>query len=636
MATCTVTGLEELLERLGLHDPIPTSPPAQVLIRPCDIYRAHLADIVSKILHCDLAVPYKAISTSNTKDNGDLDLVLLKLGLSADKADELMHGSLNKFKSALFPLPVADAVHLRFFFSLRTLPQLILSYIHDRAGDYGRDPKGGLEDSPTSVDGARRKVVIDFSSPNLAAEFTASHLRSTIIGSQLANLYECMGWDVVRINYLGDWGKDLGLLAVGWNKFGSPEAFEQNPMGHLLEVYDKVNEPFRGEKEVRAKVRAEGGDTATVESQGLFAERDSFFKRMEDGEAEAVDLWKRIRAASIDYYKEMYARLGIEFDDFSGESQVKPSTIEEVEKTLKDKEIYESSEESWIIDYSKHGPKSLGVSVLRGRTGSSSYLLRDIAAAIDRQKEYAFDKMIYVVTSEQDVHFQKAFQALRYMGEDELADKLEHVGFGKVSGMSLQLGKVHLLGDILNQSVNATRDIIGIDQEHHGHIENNEESATVLGLSALIAQDASNRRATSYKFNTKKMVSLDGGTGPHIQSAYAKLSAKVDPARLQDVSLEDIDYSHLQEEPWTDVLRLMAQYPDVTSAAFNHHEPSLVFGYLVRLVDEIMNNCLCEDDEEESEPEPPEAILAQTFFYKYALQVLQNGMLLLGLPLISK
>ncbi|KAI3325664.1 arginyl-tRNA synthetase [Xylariaceae sp. AK1471] len=639
MATCTVAGLEDLLGRLGLHDPIPASLSADVLTRPCDIYRAHLADITAKILDSDIAIPLEAISSSNTKDNGDLSLVLPKLGLDTARADEFIHGSLLKFKSALFPLPVADAVHLRFFFSLRTLPQLILSYIHDRADDYGRDLKLGLGGSSTSRNGARKRVVIDFSSPNLASEFTPSHLRSTIIGAQLANLYECMGWETVRLNYLGDWGKDLGLLAVGWDRFGSQEAFERDPMGHLLEVYDKINELFKGEKETRTKVREEGGDTAAVESQGIYAERDAFFKRMEDGEAEAIDLWKRIHAASIDYYRETYARLGIKFDTFSGESQVKPSTVEDVENTLKDKGIYECSDNSWIIDYSKHGPKSLGVSVLRGRTGTSSYLLRDVAAAIDRHNEFSFDKMVYVVASEQDVHFQKVFQALRYMGNEELADKLEHVGFGKVSGMSPQLGKVHLLGDILNQSINATRDVIGIDQEHHGHIENTEESATLLGISALIAQDASNRRTTSYKFNTKKMISLEGGTGPHLQSVYAKLGAKIEEANLGEMSLENIDYSHLQEEPWTDVLRLMAQYPDITVAAFKHHEPSLILGYLNRLMDEIVNDCLCEDDEEGSEPEdpePPEAILAQAFLYKYARQVLKNGMLLLGFPLLSK
>ncbi|KAI0160106.1 arginyl-tRNA synthetase [Xylariaceae sp. FL1272] len=641
MSTLSITGLEGLLAGFDLHESMTTIPTTSVLIRPSDIYRTHLAEITTRILGCDLNVAYEAISSSNTKDNGDLAIVLPKLGLGADKAQQVIRDSLRSFKSALFSLPLVDAVHLRFFFSLHTLPQLTLTYIHDRLDAYGSDAGNGLQDVSSSTQRTHKKIVIDFSSPNLAAEFTPAHLRSTIIGAQLANLYECMGWDVVRLNYLGDWGKDVGLLAVGWERFGSQEAFDQDPMGHLLEVHDKINGLFKAERETRMKVREEKGDTAAIESQGIYAERDAFFKRMEDGEAEAVDLWKRIHTANVDYFKATYARLGITFDEISGESQVKPATVEEVERILKEKKVYECSEDSWIIDYSKHGPRSLGVSVLRGRTGTSSYLLRDIAAAIGRHDAYDFDKMIYVVAQDQDVHFQKVFQSLRYMGRDDLANKLEHVGFGKVSGMSAQLGKVHLLGDILNQSINATRDALGTDQEHRGHVANNEESAVAFGISALIAQDAANRRATSYKFNTKKMMSLEGGTGPHLQLAFARLSAQVRDANLDETSFENLDFTSIQEEPWSDVLRLMVQYPDVVATAFKNHEPSVILDYLVRLTNEIVNECLYEDEEKDEEegssgPEPPEAILAQGFLYKYALQVLKNGMLLLSLPLIEK
>ncbi|KAI1259737.1 arginyl-tRNA synthetase [Xylariaceae sp. FL1019] len=641
MTTLTAAGLDTLLAELGLQHPLPPSSYPTVLSRPCDIYRAHLADLCAQLLECDIGLSHEAIASPTTRDNGDLSLVIPKLGLGASRAGDVIRDSLQNFKSALFLLPWADSVHLRFFFSLRTLPQLILTYIHDRGDGYGRDPATGLSDEPSSIDKARKKVVIDFSSPNLASEFTPAHLRSTIIGAQLANLYECMGWDVVRLNYLGDWGKDVGLLAVGWERFGSQEAFDQDPMGHLLEVHEKINGLFKAEKDTRTKVRDENGNTAAVESQGIYAERDAFFKRMEDGEAEAVDLWKRIHAANVDYFKATYARLGITFDEISGESQVKPSTMEEVERTLKEKQVYECSEDSWIIDYSKHGPRSLGVSVLRGRTGTSSYLLRDIAAAIDRHDTYDFDKMIYLVAQDQDVHFQKVFQSLRYMGRDDLASKLEHVGFGKVSGMSPQLGKVHLLGDILSQSIHAIRDVLGTDPEHQGHVENNEELAVAFGVSALIAQDAANRRATSYKFNTKKMISLEGGTGPYLQSTFARLSTKVSDANLDETSFKNLDYLFIQEEPWTDVLRLMVQYPDVVATSFKNHEPSVILDYLGRLTNEIMNECLCEDGEDDegegsSDPEPPEAMLAQGFLYKYALQVLKNGMVLLSLPLIKK
>jgi arginyl-tRNA synthetase len=533
-------------------------------------------------------------------------------------------------------------------FSLRTLPQLILPYVNDRGARYGLDPSSELHDGEPPLS-ARKKVIVEFSSPNLASEFNAAHLRSTIIGTQIANMYEKMGWDVVRVNYLGDWGKQLGLLAVGWQRFGSEEEFERDPMGHLLEVFEKIEELFKPEQDASRKARDEGHETATIESQGIYAERDSFFKRMEAGEQEALELWKRFRDASIDYYAKVYSRLHVTFDEYSGESQVSPESIAEVESLLREKGIYEESEGSWIVDFKKHAPKNLGTAVVRGRTGSTTYLLRDVAAVLDREKKYAFDKMIYVVTSEQDSHFHRVFQMLEFIGRADLVAKLQHVPFGKVQGMSAQLGKVHLLGDIVDQASNAILDILGTDQENHSHIKNSESSANLLGITALIAQDSAARRATGYTFNTGKLASFEGETGPYLQEFYAKLCATIYDADPDKGSLAAIDYSFLQMDPWSDVLRVIAQYPDVTSAAFKSLEPSLILNYMFRLVEEV-ENCLADDDDDEEdpnavggeasriqpEPELPEALLAQAGLYRASRQVLINGMELLGITPIIK
>ncbi|RYP67964.1 hypothetical protein DL769_005611 [Monosporascus sp. CRB-8-3] len=656
MATLSIAGLEALLEELGLGTPIPDFPQSSPLRRPIDIYRAYLADTASVALQCDRHLTYEAVQSANIRDNSDLALVLPKLKLKSDKPKELAKECLVKVRAhethfkptPLLQLPLPDGVHLRFIFSTSTLPRLILPYIDDRKSEYGRNPSLGLDDvsAPNPIP---KKVVVEFSSPNLASEFTAAHLRSTILGAQIANLHESMGWDVVRLNYLGDWGKELGLLAVGWGRFGSEEAFQKDPMGHLLEVYEKISELFRPEKEASKRARDEGQDTATIETRGIFAERDAFFKRMEEREPDAVDLWKRIRDVSVGYYSRAYARLNIEFDEFSGESQVSPESIEEVESILRERGVYEESGGSWIIDFSKHGPKSLGVSVLRGRTGSTSYLLRDIAAVFDRDKRYSFDKMIYVVTSEQDIHFSKVFQAVRYMGRGDLADKLEHVSFAKTQGLSPQLGKVHLLGDIIDQSISAVRDTLGAEQDTPIQIENTEEAANMLGISALIAQDALHKRANGYSFNTKTLCSFGGESGLSLQASYAKINAKINESDLDGVQLADMDLEYLQEDPWTEVIRLMAQYPDVTHAAYRTHEPSVILAYLFRLTEELAN-CLDDDDEGEDEgegdgprapeepgrtrlkvPEPPEAILAQAMLYKIARQVMDNGMSILGL-----
>ncbi|XDG05506.1 hypothetical protein ABKA04_005121 [Annulohypoxylon sp. FPYF3050] len=494
------------------------------------------------------------------------------------------------------------------------------------------------------TNGVTKKVIIEFSSPNLATKFTSHHLRSTVIGAQVANLYEYMGWDVVRLNFLGDWGKEIGLLGVGWKKLGSEEEFQKNPIGHLHDVYEKTNEQFKPEKETSRKARSEGHDTAEIERQGIFAERDGFSKRMEDGESEEIDFWKRVRDASIAYYSNAYERLGIKFDEFSGESQVTPESVAEVESVLKEKGVYEESDGSWIIDYTKHGPKSLGVSVLRGRTGSTTYLLRDIAAVFDRSNKYSFDKMIYVVTAEQDIHFQKVFQAIRYMGQEDLANRLEHVSFGKVQGLSKQLGEVHLLGDILDQS---TQEALKALKEHsgdHACITDNEKSADTIGVTSLVAQFCgTSKRATPFTVNTQRHVSFEGDTGANLQHCYAGLSAKINESDSEEAVLANVEYTCLQKDPWREVICVMAQYPDAVDAAFQSHEPSMILTYLFRLCEEL-RNCLEDEEDDRDEggdkgetgsEEPPEAILAQTVLYKHAQQVLKNGMALLGISPIS-
>jgi arginyl-tRNA synthetase len=244
-------------------------------------------------------------------------------------------------------------------FKPQMLPRLLLPYINDRKASYGQDITLGLRD-PSSPDLGRKKLVIEFSSPNIASEFLGKHLRSTIIGAYIANLYKTMGWEVTKINYLGDWGKPLGLLGVGWEKFGSEELFQADPAGHLLDVNNKINELFAPEvaaskkarDEASKKSKDEGKDQAEIENHGLFAERNKFFKRMEDEDEEAMAFWRRVRDVNIESYTNLYARLNVSFDEYSGESQVSPSTMAEVEEILKKKGLCEASEKAWYVPQS--------------------------------------------------------------------------------------------------------------------------------------------------------------------------------------------------------------------------------------------------------------------------------------------
>lgn len=292
----------------------------------------------------------------------------------------------------------------------------------------------GLRD-PQSSDSGRKRMIVEFSSPNIAKKFHAGHLRSTIIGGFLSTLYERQGFDVVRLNYLGDWGRQFGLLACGWTRYGKEEEFERDPIGCLYDIYVKINADLKPESEAYDTAKAAGRDTAILESQGLLGEAKAFFKRMEEGDEDALSLWRRFRALSIQKYEETYARLNITFTEFSGESQVTKQSMEMAETLLHERAISEGKDGATIVDFAKHGAKKLDLAIIRNRNGTSNYLLRDIGAAIQRYDTYSFDEMLYVVMSEQDVHLNRLFKILYLMGDryQEMAKKMKHITFGRVS-----------------------------------------------------------------------------------------------------------------------------------------------------------------------------------------------------------
>lgn len=309
----------------------------------------------------------------------------------------------------------------------------MLPLILQQRDAYGFDPRHGLRDW-SDPEAGRKTIIVEFSSPNIAKKFHAGHLRSTIIGGFLSTLYECLGYNVIRMNYLGDWGRQYGLLACGWERYGDEAAFARDPIGHLFDVYVKINADFQPEEDAYKAAAKRGEPTSELESKGLLGEAKAYFKRMEDGDQDALQLWQRFRSLSIHRYQETYGQLNIHFDVYSGESQVKQETMENAEIILRDRGVTEFRDGAWLVDFTKHGAKALQVAITRNRNGTSNYLLRDIGAAIQRHDEYHFDEMVYVVMAEQETHLQRLFKILSLMGGEyeDFAKKMKHITFGKV------------------------------------------------------------------------------------------------------------------------------------------------------------------------------------------------------------
>ncbi|CAE6462815.1 unnamed protein product [Rhizoctonia solani] len=406
------------------------------------------------------------------------------------------------------------------------------------------------------------EIRIEYSSPNIAKQFHVGNLRSTIIGGFLANVYKANGWNVLSMNYLGDWGKQFGMIAVGFAKYGSEEALARDAIKHLYEVYVKINADAKDDESVHDAARA-------------------YFKQMEDGEESALQNWRRWRDLSIEKYKEEYARLNIAFDVYSGESQVEADTVKTSLDKLKEMGLISESKGAQVIDL--EGFK-LGKAVIQKQDGTSLYLTRDIAAAIERYEKYKFDRMIYVIASQQDLHCAQFFKTLELM-EYPWAKTLEHVNFGMVLGMSTRKGTAVFLDDVIREAASVMKEKMMSNEEKYSAIEDPEAVAQEIGLTAIKIQDMAAKRINNYSFNWSRMTSFEGDTGPYLQYAHVRLSSisRKNPELLPLPAAEKIQTDLLTEPQAREMVFLLASYPDVVRVACEKNEPSGVVTFAMRL-----------------------------------------------------
>lgn len=414
-------------------------------------------------------------------------------------------------ESPLVEKPVVSGTYVKFFFKPQPLAKLVIPSILNNGASYGFNPKLGLRD-PSDPAKGRKRIIVEFSSPNIAKPFHAGHLRSTIIGGFLSNLYEGAGWDVIRMNYLGDWGKQYGVLAVGFDRFGSEEALLENPIGHLYDVYVRISAIQKQEDEEIKKKQAEikelqAKNEAVVEQevqlqalvdQSVDEQARKYFKRMVDGDEEALGVWKRFRDLSIERYKRTYDRLNIRYDEYSGESQIKDESMDEASRIMEEKGVSENSEGAIIVDLTKYS-KKLGKAIVRKKDGTSLYLTRDIGAAFERFEKFHFDKMIYVVASQQDLHLAQLFKIMEAMGRKDVAERCQHINFGMVLGMSTRKGTAKFLDDILRDVGDKMHEVMRANEDKYKQVADPEKTADTLGISAVMVQDMTGKRYVEHE-----------------------------------------------------------------------------------------------------------------------------------------
>lgn len=482
---------------------------------PVDVYRFSISESLAPITGKPASEIYERLAWTQTVDKGDLGLPVPSLRIPGKKPGDLAIEFAEKFpESDLVGKPVVAGPFLQFYFKPEPLTKLIIPSILKKRARYGTNDKVGLKDP--SNPSSQKTIIVEFSSPNIAKPFHAGHLRSTIIGGFLANLHEASGWKVIRMNYLGDWGRQFGLLANAFETYGSEEKLESDPIGHLFDIYVEINKVSRPEEdEIKLKKDAlkvaeeQKQDTTQLEKEINLLEAKSvnekarqYFQRLENGDQNAYATWKRFRDLSIERYEKTYARLNIHFDKYSGESQVEKDRMERAVEQLRTSGLSENSKGAVIVDLTKStdkNTKKLGKALVKKTDGSSLYLTRDIGEAVKRYELYHFDKMFYVISSQQDMHVAQLFKILELMGNDEIAKRCQHVNFGMVLGMSTRRGTVKFLDDILRDVGEHMHEVMQKNEKKYEQIHDPLQTADTLGISAVMVQDMKGKRYVLYQ-----------------------------------------------------------------------------------------------------------------------------------------
>ncbi|KDQ09621.1 hypothetical protein BOTBODRAFT_164596 [Botryobasidium botryosum FD-172 SS1] len=534
---------------------IPGTDPAR---NPFDAFRAAVAIALNRSIPAlPIDKAYEGVDIG--KKGGDFSVAMPRYRLAGKKPDEWAAQVAADF--------VADD-HLEsvtqqgpfLYFNART--ETLVKKVLTTIDDLTHRTESGLPEYGTNKSGQGKKLVIEYSSPNIAKQFHVGHLRSTIIGTFLANVYKANGWDVTSINYLGDWGKQFGLIAVGFEKYGSEEELERDAIKHLYDVYVKINKDAEADETVHDQARAH-------------------FKRMEEGDESALIHWRKWREESIAKYKEEYARLNVAFDIYSGESQVGKESQENAVKRMEELGIVSDSAGAKVVDLEKY---KLGKAVVRKKDGTSIYLTRDIGAAIERYEKFKFDKMIYVVASQQDLHLAQFFKVLSLL-EYPWASTLEHVNFGMVQGMSTRKGTAVFLDDIIREAGNTMLEQMKKNEEKYAAVENPEETSQEIGITGIKIQDMTAKRINNYTFSWSRMLSFEGDTGPYLQYAHVRLSSmeRKNPNLVPLPEPASIPISTLTEPKAREIVYLLATYPDAVRTAQEKHEPSGIVLFAMRL-----------------------------------------------------
>lgn len=511
-------------------------------------HKQTVADTLSAVLpQLDIETIYSLLEKPKSSEMGDIAFPAFSLAKVERKAPQAIATDIvEKLDTTGFEKVVATGPYVNFFLDKDAISHQVLTDVIAEKDQYGQ----------LNI-GQGRNVTIDMSSPNIAKPFSVGHLRSTVIGDALANIHGKLGFNPIRINHLGDWGKQFGMLIVAYKLWGDKTAVEADPISELLKLYVRINAEAEEKPELDEEAR-------------------QWFKKLEDGDQEALELWQWFRDESLVEFNRIYEKLDVHFDSFNGEAFYNDK-MDEAIQILEEKGLLQESKGAQIVDLESY---NLPPALIRKTDGATLYITRDIATAMYRKRTYDFVKSIYVVGQEQINHFKQLKAVLKEMGFD-WSDDMTHVTFGLVTKdkkkLSTRKGNIILLEPTLDEAI--LRALSQIEAKNP-NLENKEEVAHAVGVGAVKFFDLKTDRDNGYDFDLEAMISFEGETGPYVQYAYARIQSILRKANF--VPSTENNYKLADAESW-EIIKHIQNFSTVVERAGDKFDPSLIAKYAINL-----------------------------------------------------
>jgi arginyl-tRNA synthetase len=507
-----------------------------------ELIKSHIDELTIEEINNLIEVP-------PSYDMGDYAFPVFSLAKTYRKAPNIIAKELaDKIsKDENFEKIESKAAYLNFFINKEKLTETVFEEVLSKETNFG-----------SSDLGQGKTVIVEYSSPNIAKPFHIGHIRTTVIGNALFNIYKFLGFNTVSINHLGDYGTQFGMLISAYKKWGDREIIEADPINELLKLYVKWNTEADKDEKLRDEARY-------------------WFKELENKNEEALELWQWIRDVSLKEFSKVYEMLNIKFDSYAGESFYSDK-MPEVLKEMEESGIMKESEGALIVDLEPYG---MPPALIKKSDGSTLYTTRDITAAIYRKDKYDFYKNIYVVGSQQNLHFKAWIKIVELMGHQWAKDCI-HIPFGMVSlegsTLSTRRGNVVYLEDVLNTAVENTLKII---DERNPELDNKEVVAKQIGIGAVIFQELFNQRIKDYVFSWERTLSFDGETGPYVQYTHARTNSLLEKGEFNKE--DKVDYKLLSSEDEINIIRLIYDFPSIVMDSMDKNEPFFITRHIVEI-----------------------------------------------------